>query len=129
MVNEARDPWILLKLIGACTDISKRGGICNKCRESPQSTTVRLVQRLNEAQRKHAALQRICRSCTGHSTAQDAESACVSLDCPVYFARVKSKNDVRFEGKLLKGVESMNEDAMDFRFEGTDAMVVEYDDD
>ncbi|KAJ3040197.1 DNA polymerase zeta [Rhizophlyctis rosea] len=83
--------------------------ICNKCLSTPQSTSLRLVQRLNETQRKHNSLQRICRSCTGHSTALDAEVACESLDCPVLFARVKSRGEARLERRLWRGMEALDE--------------------
>src|SRR4051794_2090847 len=83
--------------------------ICDKCIVTPQSTTLRLAQRLNETQRKHNGLQRICRSCTGHSTAVDADVVCESLDCPVYFARVKSRGEARLERKLWRGMEALEE--------------------
>ncbi|KAJ3044433.1 DNA polymerase zeta [Rhizophlyctis rosea] len=131
--NRVIEQYFVMKHCLVCRasskDILLRDNICSYCRETPQSTTYRLVQRLNEAQRKHAALQRICRSCTGHSAAQDADSACVSLDCPVYFARVKNKSEVRLEGRLLKGMETLENDGGSFEVGVGEPMIVEYDDD
>lgn len=58
--------------------------------------------RVHEAETKYKVIQEICRSCTGHSDFFEAETACNSLDCPVYYTRLKSLQKVRLSETLNK---------------------------
>ncbi|KAJ3294860.1 DNA polymerase zeta [Borealophlyctis nickersoniae] len=101
-----------------CHELIMRGkDMCEICSRDPQSSAARLAERLNEAERRHTALQRVCRSCTSHATAEDANSACVSLDCPVLFARMRSINDVRLGSRLVRAMNALNEESVEVRRE------------
>ncbi|KAJ3150701.1 DNA polymerase zeta [Geranomyces michiganensis] len=73
--------------------------LCALCRADPPTTAATLTMRASAAQRAHAQIQSVCRSCTGHATALDADSACVSLDCPVFFARLKANDAARLAAR------------------------------
>jgi C4-type zinc-finger of DNA polymerase delta len=76
--------------------------VCNKCMSNLPNSIAILSARLNVAEKKYGTLQSICRSCTGHSTMLDADSACVSIDCPVFFTRKAQLDRVRMGSKWAR---------------------------
>ncbi|KAJ3178368.1 DNA polymerase zeta [Geranomyces variabilis] len=76
--------------------------LCASCRADTPTTAATLAMRSSAAQRAHAQIQNVCRSCTGHATALDADSACISLDCPVFFARLKANDAARLAERWEK---------------------------
>ncbi|KAI8818419.1 putative DNA polymerase zeta catalytic subunit [Fimicolochytrium jonesii] len=86
--------------------------LCTKCAKDAQSSLTTLSLRLNEAERRHMQLQRICRSCSAQNSVVDGTSVCVSLDCPVLFERAQANQKVRLAGKYLqsKAVAELSQD-------------------
>ncbi|KAJ3155914.1 DNA polymerase zeta [Geranomyces variabilis] len=91
---------------GGAGDGGGNGGgdttLCASCRADKPTTAATLAMRSSAAQRAHAQIQSVCRSCTGHATALDADSACISLDCPVFFARLKANEAARLAERWEK---------------------------
>ncbi|KAI8148312.1 hypothetical protein BJV82DRAFT_591635 [Fennellomyces sp. T-0311] len=83
--------------------------ICTTCQSQPAQTANTLLTRQAETESHLTNVLLLCQSCSGISpilTASTdprapiddtgyADHACDSLDCPVFFERVKAKNDVR----------------------------------
>ncbi|KAK9464313.1 hypothetical protein V1512DRAFT_278509 [Lipomyces arxii] len=63
-------------------------GMCMSCRTDIAKSTYVLKGRARESESAVRKLEDVCRTCTGAAGAQTI--ACVSNDCPVYFARVKA---------------------------------------
>lgn len=80
--------------------------ICNNCVKNVPLSIAILASRLRVSERKYATLQEICRSCTGHTTNLDADTGCISIDCPIYFKRKSQLEKVRLCSRWTK---SMNE--------------------
>lgn len=84
--------------------------ICDECSEIssiPKSISV-LSRRLGKHEAKYRTVQEICRACTGHSTMFDADSACISLDCPIFFTRSRQQEKVRLGSRWLKMATSLD---------------------
>lgn len=62
--------------------------ICSACASHPQRTHYLLMQRLSVSDRDMQAYAAVCRNCTRFAEVGGVIS-CVSLDCEVYFERVK----------------------------------------
>eukprot|EP00123_Amoebidium_parasiticum_P011369 comp20676_c1_seq5/m.26866 comp20676_c1_seq5/g.26866 ORF comp20676_c1_seq5/g.26866 comp20676_c1_seq5/m.26866 type:complete len:126 (-) comp20676_c1_seq5:73-450(-) len=70
----------------ACDALAQRGQhLCAHCQTDPQAATLCLAVTLREKERACSHMNKICYTCTGSS--EDVE--CVSLDCPVFYERVK----------------------------------------
>lgn len=59
------------------------------------NSLVKLNQKIRKEECEFTALQRICRSCTGHDTSFDTDILCSSLDCDIYYKRMKSNEKVQ----------------------------------
>ncbi|KAI8926310.1 hypothetical protein BC831DRAFT_435443 [Entophlyctis helioformis] len=83
--------------------------VCDTCTADPTRTLITLSMRASEAQEQASRLQATCRSCTGHQTVGlDSNSACVSLDCPTYFARQTSLTKLAVAQKALGQANSID---------------------
>lgn len=78
--------------------------LCASCSSPSQipSSLLRLHTRLSKAERRHADLLAVCRTCTGASPLDDADPnaaahACDSRDCPVFYSRVRAGAALRVE--------------------------------
>ena len=60
--------------------------ICNNCKKDSQFTVLVLLNRLKSTQQQHQRLLTICEQCSFTSA---PNIKCISLDCPVYFERMK----------------------------------------
>ncbi|TPX57882.1 DNA-directed DNA polymerase [Spizellomyces sp. 'palustris'] len=100
------DQYYVAKHCLVCHELT-HNEICGSCARDPQTSASKLARRISESEERYTQLQRVCRSCSGHSTALDLDSACISLDCPVYYARVKAKNGVKLNAKILNGIEKL----------------------
>ena len=67
-------------------------GLCDACKSDPQRSGMLLFSRLRRVEKEHMQLTEICMSCTGLRT---QDTACSSLDCPVFFERVKVNDTLR----------------------------------
>jgi DNA polymerase zeta len=67
-------------------DTLTRGAFCPDCTAEPQRTILTLYERQSRVEAKHQVMLSICFRCTG---AREADVACVSVDCPVYFERAR----------------------------------------
>lgn len=66
------------------------GEICEVCREDPQKTVLAAMALLNQHERKKMRFIQLCRGCTGSL----GDILCTSLDCPIFYARVKESYDI-----------------------------------
>ena len=93
-----------------CKGLSSNGKeICSVCFEKKQESGLILATELNKMESKHLISQSICRSCTSFSNLIDASSACVSLDCPIYYSRVKATQQVKLTEKLKRVMKILDE--------------------
>ncbi|KAJ3125027.1 DNA polymerase zeta, partial [Nowakowskiella sp. JEL0407] len=69
--------------------------ICPTCLADPLNSSAMISYQIREIETKFNEINRICKSCTGHSSlCAFEEFECVSIDCPVYFARWKARSDL-----------------------------------
>ncbi len=73
-------------------------GVCEKCRQDLPGTVHALLSRYHLAQSRLVSSTRICSSCS--STPLGEPQKCESIDCPVLYARVKS----RWEAEDMQGI-------------------------
>jgi len=76
-------------------------GLCNDCLKNRDESIYEMKRRLAAVEKRTHALQSICRSCTGASRPE--EIACDSLDCPVYYSRVRET--AKFQQSKIEGSE------------------------
>jgi hypothetical protein len=69
--------------------------VCADCINDIPATLNQLGFTVKEYEHKFKTLQEICRSCTGFGTLLDVDSQCSSLDCSVFYQRMKANQKVR----------------------------------
>ena len=91
-----------------CSALNRRvliaPGICEVCHGNPQVTIPNLLLRLRKGESRLLDTQRICASCA--STAQSEPNACMNIDCPWLYERVKAEQKYDF----LEGLRTLVED-------------------
>jgi hypothetical protein len=50
---------------------------------------------VKQNEEKFKILQELCRSCTGNNTNLDGDVPCTSLDCSLYYQRMKAQQKIR----------------------------------
>ncbi|RUS35011.1 putative DNA polymerase zeta catalytic subunit [Jimgerdemannia flammicorona] len=107
-----------------CREVTNQE-LCSKCRAKPSASTYHLSMKQHEAEVKYTQLLDVCASCSMITAGQSAFAAedridtgsgvslhpCDSMDCPVYFERTKTRNEL----KVTMG----NLDVLDKLFGGT----------
>jgi DNA polymerase zeta len=83
--------------------------ICSLCLANIPVSIGTLSSRIRLAEKRYGTLQDICRSCTGHSTSFDADSACISIDCPIYFKRRSQLDKVRLGSKWTRTINELGQ--------------------
>ncbi|RZF41267.1 hypothetical protein LSTR_LSTR010495 [Laodelphax striatellus] len=81
-----------------CHDQSCTSGVCDRCRERPQTVAVSLAAQLHGWERRRHLVLRVCQSCCGRSNNID----CRSLDCPVLYARADAERQLAHEPVFRK---------------------------
>ncbi|KAL2017597.1 hypothetical protein VTK56DRAFT_1917 [Thermocarpiscus australiensis] len=81
----------------------RRLPLCGLCAADPASTMALLQARLNREERKYADVVKVCQSCAGFAPLEE-EVPCDSLDCPVFYTRVKQRARVRAERAVVEPV-------------------------
>eukprot|EP00160_Parvularia_atlantis_P000588 Unigene10475_Nuclearia_a/m.32015 Unigene10475_Nuclearia_a/g.32015 ORF Unigene10475_Nuclearia_a/g.32015 Unigene10475_Nuclearia_a/m.32015 type:complete len:326 (+) Unigene10475_Nuclearia_a:4247-5224(+) len=79
--------------------------LCEECLAKPQQTTLTAIVLLRDAQRAMAHLARVCRNCMGVS---DAVIPCVSLDCPIYYERLRATRALERLEPLQEALRALN---------------------
>ncbi|KAF7281979.1 hypothetical protein GWI33_003771 [Rhynchophorus ferrugineus] len=82
--------YFIAKLCACCSQPTQ-DGLCSKCYNKPANTTITLVEKLQQWERKYHDSKSLCQSCTGHQEEID----CLSLDCPVLYRRYQTHNDLQ----------------------------------
>ena len=67
--------------------------VCGECRGEKGAAMYRLKSRLRRAKEREGDIERVCRSCEGIAPMEEAR--CVSLDCPVFYSRIRHGGVVR----------------------------------
>ncbi|KAK6353373.1 DNA polymerase zeta [Orbilia brochopaga] len=75
-------------------------GICEACLEDVDGSVYRLQSRLARMEKSSGEIKRICWSCAG--VAPGVEVACDSLDCPVYYSRVRERTKMVAERAVVE---------------------------
>lgn len=75
----------------ACCDNQCHQKVCAECRKDRLKTVLALSEEVFSLERKAAEIETICSSCCRRS--HDTE--CISLDCPVLYARNKAKRELK----------------------------------
>ena len=66
------------------------GTICEICTSAPQETILAIMASTNAQEQKLIQLNQVCRGCSGTVS----EILCTSLDCPIYYSRMKLSNAI-----------------------------------
>ncbi|GAA98029.1 uncharacterized protein L969DRAFT_93351 [Mixia osmundae IAM 14324] len=72
-----------------CRRPGHRNGVCAACRADPSKTTFEVLSRAHHAEKRQVELRQFCGSCASLPQAEVIE--CDSLDCPTYYARLRSE--------------------------------------
>ncbi|KAF8249753.1 DNA/RNA polymerase [Wilcoxina mikolae CBS 423.85] len=81
-----------------CREKTPKGQrLCNVCRTNRDASIYQMKRRLAAVEKRTYDLQSICRSCTGASRPE--EIACDSLECPVYYSRVRETAKFQYAKK------------------------------
>jgi DNA polymerase zeta len=72
-------------------DNQSHQSVCSECRRDSQKTVLALSEEIFNLERKAAEINSICESCCMRSFDID----CQSLDCPVLYASVRAKRNVK----------------------------------
>lgn len=84
--------------------------LCRRCRSNSAASLLALESRLRDSEKRYQELQDLCRSCTGHAPLEDVR--CDSKDCPVFWSRMKQKNNVVSEREVvLPIIRGLNDEA------------------
>ena len=80
-----------------CRQIVLAGAVCETCMANTQMMTLALMANFNSHESKLLKLNSVCRACSGSRS----EILCTSLDCPVYYSRIKGNHEKKmFFSKL-----------------------------
>ncbi|KAK9701138.1 DNA polymerase zeta [Basidiobolus ranarum] len=83
--------------------------LCNNCLASPQTSIFHLTRAKQYAETRVRDIQRICNGCSGfpinfkHST----ENFCQSFDCPTFYDRLKSSENLEIIKKQFKAAQEL----------------------
>ena len=72
-----------------CRQIVLAGAVCETCMANTQMMTLALMANFNSHESKLLKLNSVCRACSGSRS----EILCTSLDCPVYYSRIKGNHE------------------------------------
>lgn len=84
--------------------------LCAECAGAPAASVWALQGRSTQGQRRAAALEAVCRSCSGLSWGDEVR--CDSKDCPVYYTRIKARAEERRMRALVEEVDTTQEGAV-----------------
>ena len=79
--------------------------LCTACEDNSQLVAAVLPARLNRIERQHVHIGRICTTCGGGSGSHGT-IACNSIDCGIYFERVKVQCERETALALVQATES-----------------------
>ncbi|KAI3650014.1 hypothetical protein MP228_005646 [Amoeboaphelidium protococcarum] len=63
--------------------------LCQECLQRPDITAMNLNSKASVAESKYLALVKVCQNCCAHQGV-DAATSCESIECPVFYERLKS---------------------------------------
>ncbi|KAL6713544.1 DNA polymerase zeta [Lecanora helva] len=79
--------------------------ICTQCIEEADVSSFELCSRLQNAETKAVAVEKVCRSCAGLAWGEDVK--CDSKDCPVFYTRTRHNASLRSSKAVLEPVIGM----------------------
>jgi DNA polymerase zeta len=82
--------------------------VCEICSADIPKSLATLSFRMGHFQKRFKTIQELCRSCSSHSSLIDSEVPCISLDCPIYFAKSQVKSNFRQTSKLTETMDLLN---------------------
>lgn len=77
------------------------GNLCEVCKENPQKTVLAVMACLNYREKKLRRLMQVCRACTGSLN----EVLCSSLDCPIYYSKLKLQHESFTIAKRMENIQ------------------------
>ncbi|KAI7899268.1 uncharacterized protein BX663DRAFT_522025 [Cokeromyces recurvatus] len=82
-----------------CSKLTDQQSLCKQCQENPMHTIFTLTTRQKLAQQKLKRLLSACQACSKLPLIHDFDGLlnvpCESLDCPIFYQRLKAKEDVQ----------------------------------
>ncbi|KAJ3371311.1 DNA polymerase zeta, partial [Kappamyces sp. JEL0680] len=84
-------------------------GICSTCIQQPLTSLGSLTYTLKHRQERYKTVQDVCRSCSGLSTLLDRDIPCVSLDCGVYFSRMKASKTLATSQMISQAIADLGD--------------------
>ncbi|KAJ9661272.1 DNA polymerase zeta [Neophaeococcomyces mojaviensis] len=86
-----------------CRDtLDRQGPLCRSCDSQAPRSLLSLRARLTKAEKKKEDLDRICRSCSGVTWAEEVR--CDSKDCPVFYSRIRQSANFGNSKALLEPI-------------------------
>lgn len=79
--------------------------ICKRCAQNTGETVAKLHQQLADEQKKMVDLVKVCQTCEGAMPLEDTR--CESLDCPVWYNRMRQAARLRTEESAVRNVLNM----------------------
>lgn len=76
------------------------GNLCEVCKDDPQKTVLAIMTSMNHKEKKLKKLMEVCRGCTGSFN----EILCSSLDCPIYYSKLKLQHESFTISKRLENL-------------------------
>lgn len=128
--------WLMHPMPYSCRTLYLATELCQNCQSNPSVSTFHLSMRQHRAEVKYAQLLDVCTSCSQISAAQAVESGiepelsesvsrhpCDSMDCPVYFERVKARNQVEVTMKHSNILDRLFEEEVKESRQGADGLL------
>ncbi|KAI3662608.1 hypothetical protein MP638_000718 [Amoeboaphelidium occidentale] len=74
--------------------------ICSRCLHNPAESIMKIQLRLQEAETRYFSTLEMCKKCVGAKYVPEVANDCVSFECPVWFARSKRLQALRYASKI-----------------------------
>ncbi|KAL2641863.1 hypothetical protein R1flu_009450 [Riccia fluitans] len=95
------DQYFLSRHCTICGEFTRASQLlCSKCLKSPRAAAILLPGRTARLEKEFKHLEAICRHCGGGDASPEANIACISLDCSVFFERRKVHRELMAAGAV-----------------------------
>uniref|UniRef100_A0A7I4D3U3 DNA polymerase zeta catalytic subunit n=1 Tax=Physcomitrium patens TaxID=3218 RepID=A0A7I4D3U3_PHYPA len=90
------DDYYLSQHCAVCGELMRGSQfICSSCSANPQAAVAVLTTQTAQLEKEFKHLEAICRHCDGGDGGPEGHIACVSLDCPIFFERIKVQKELQ----------------------------------
>ncbi|KAG0605129.1 hypothetical protein M758_9G034000 [Ceratodon purpureus] len=90
------DHYYLSQHCSVCGELMRGSQlVCTSCSANPQAVVSMLTTQTAQLEMEFKHLEAICRHCGGGDGRPEGHIACVSLDCPIFFERLKVQKELQ----------------------------------